>query len=298
MGVEVDVRRAVKYPPEAFISAAPVDLVAGDNKVAEYAGFDPYILVIQGLSFNRADGLVFHLDADGYTDVARLDNLGSARGLDFEEAVKVPVVRYATMRITSPASMSAYQFRHRVVVFRPTVAMKLQLGLKLTSEEEELAERYGVEELLKLKTPEPFNLYSGVEELREVAVKLSASGAVARLVVPKGKKLVLLGVSATRPPSPGSAYLRVFRDDVEVMSLDLYCLPSLSYDAPVRVVALDRLVVELDAKTPGDYYVRLVYGVGRLTVTEKVMWGLALSPEERALAEREGVFERVKVGVF
>jgi hypothetical protein len=297
LGVEVDVRKVVKYPPEAFISAAPVDLVAGDNRVAEYVGFAPYMLVIQGLSFSPHDGLTFHLDVDGYVDAVRLDNLASVRGLDFEEAVKVPVTRYATMRITSPASVSAYQLRHRVVVFRPTVAIKLQLGLRLTSEEEELAERYGVKELLKLKVPEPFNLYSGVEELREVAVKLSASGSVARLVVPRGRKLVLLGVSAARPPSPGSAYLRVFRDDVEVMSLDLYCLPSLSYEAPIRVVALDKLIVELDAKASRDYYVRLVYGLGRLTITEKVMWGLDLSPEERALAESQNIYERVRAGV-
>jgi hypothetical protein len=297
MGVEVDVRKATKYPPEAFISATPVDLAAGDNKVAEYAGFEPYILVVQGLSFAPRDGLVFHLDVDGYSDVARLDNLASTRGLDFEEAVKVPVTRYAAMRITSPAPASAYQFRHRVVVFKPTVAMKLQLGLRLTSEEAELAEKYDVRELLGLKTPEPFSLYSGVEELRTVSVKLSSSGTVARLAVPSGRKIILLGISATRPPSPASAYLKIGRDDVDVVGLDLYCLPSLSYEALVRVVALDKLVAELDVRAPGDYYVRLVYGTGKLTVAEKAMWGLPMTPEERALAEREGVFERVKVGV-
>jgi hypothetical protein len=297
MGVEVDVRRVVKYPPEAFISARPVDLSAGDNKVAEYVGFDPYILVVQGLSFNPYDGLVFHLDVDGYTDVVRLDNLASVRGLDFEEGVKVPVTRMSTMRITSPASVSAYQFRHRVVVFRPTVAMKLQLGLKLTDEESELARKYRIDELLKLRTPEPYNLYSGVEELKTVSVKLSSSGTVCRLVVPKGKKLILLGVSATRPSAPASAYLNISRDDVDVMSLDLYCLSSLSYEAPVRVVALDKLIAELDVRASGNYYVRLVYGLGKLTVTEKVMWGLTLSSEERSLAESQNIYEKVRAGV-
>jgi hypothetical protein len=297
MSVSVDVRRAVKYPPEAFISARPVDLVAGENKVADYVGFDPYILVIQGLSFNPYDGLVFHLDVDGYTDLVRLDNLASVRGLDFEENIKTPTTRLATMRITSPTSVSAYQFRHRVVVFRPTVAMKLQLGLKPTDEELELARKYRVDELLRLRTPEPFNLYSGVEELRTVSVKLSVSGTVCRLVVPRGKKLILLGISATRPSTPTSAYLNISRDDIDVMSLDLYCLPSLSYEAPVRVVALDKLIAELDVRTPGNYYVRLVYGLGRLTITEKVMWGLTLSSEERALAEAQNIYEKVRVGV-
>jgi hypothetical protein len=297
MGVEVDVRKATKYPPEAFLSATPIDLVVGENRVAEYSGFEPYIVVIQGLSFNPYDGLVFHLDVDGYVDVVRLDNLASVRGLDFEEHIKVPVARFATLRITSPTSISAYQFRHRVVVFKPTAALKLQLGLRLSDEELELARKYGVVELLKLKTPEPFNLYSGVEELKTVSVKLSSSGTVCRLAVPKGKKLMLLGISATRPTAPGSAYLNISRDDIDVMSLDLYNLPSLSYEALVRVVALDKLIAELDVRASGNYYVRLVYGLGRLTVTEKAMWGLDLSPEERALAESQDIYGRVKAGV-
>jgi len=297
MGVEVDVRKATKYPPEAFISAVPVDLVAGENRVAEYAGFAPYIIVIQGLSFSRVDGLVFRLSVDEYADIVELDNLASTRGLDFEESIKIPATRYATLKFTAPDSITAYQFRHRVVVLKPTVALKVMLGARLTPSEEELARRFEIARLLSLRTPEPLNLSAGVEELYTAAAKLTASGMVFKLSVPRGKKAVLLAVSASRPGSPGSAYLRIIRDDVEVMTLDLYCLPSLSYDAPVRVVALDNLTAELDVRATGDYYARLVYGLGRLTITEKVMWGLELTSEERAVAEREDLFSRVEAGV-
>jgi hypothetical protein len=297
VGVEVDVRKATKYPPEAFISAMPVDLDAGENRVAEYAGFAPYIIVLQGFSFNRVDGLSFRLSVDEYADIVKLDNLASTRGLDFEESIKIPATRYATLKFTAPGSITAYQFRHRVVVLKPTVALKVMLGARLTLSEEELARRFEINRLLSLKTPEPLNLSAGVEELYTAAAKLTASGTVFKLSVPRGKKAVLLAVSASRPGSPGSAYLRVIRDDVEVMTLDLYCLPSLSYDALVRVVALDNLTAELDVKTPGDYYARLVYGLGRLTITEKVMWGLELTSDERAVAEREDLFSRVEAGV-
>ena len=298
MSVSIDVRRVVRYPPESFLSARPVDLIAGDTKVAEYSGFDPYVLVLNGLSFSRVSGLVFHADVDGYTDAARLDDLSSARGLDFEEAVRLPATRRATLRVTAPSAQTAFQWRHRVTVFRPTVAMKLQLGLPLSADEADLAARYGLAESLRLSVPEPFDIRSGVEELREVAVRLTSSGSAARVVVPKGRKVVLLGVSAERPASPASAYLTVVRDDVDVMELDLYCLPSLSYEAPVRVVALSKLEATLDARVAGEYRVRLVYGIGRLTLRERVAWLPAeLTYEERSLAERYDLFGRVRAGV-
>jgi hypothetical protein len=295
--VSVEIRKVLKYPPEAFLYATPFNLLAGDNKVSEYSGFDPYVLVIQGLSFAARDGLVFHADVDGFTDVVRLDNLASVRGLDFEEGVKFATTRRAIMRITATTSVSGYAWRHRVVVFEPTVSMKLQLGLPLTQRDSELAEKFGLRQALKTSVPKPYDLYEGVEELKTVSAKLTSSGTVTRVIVPKGKKIVLLGVAAARPSAPASAYLNVSRDNVDALSLDLYCLPSLSYEAGVRVVALEKLEATLDVRTAGDYYVRLVYGVGRLTLREKVMWGLDLTPDERALAEEQDLFDKVEAGV-
>jgi hypothetical protein len=296
---QVDVRRVTRYPPEAFLSAMPVDLLGGDNRVAEYVGFEPYILSIQGLSFDRVDGLAFHMDVDGYTDVVRLDNLASARGLDYEEHAKVASARRTTMRITAASPQTGYRWRHRVTVFKPTVALKMQLGLPLTGREPELAAKYGIQQTLKLSTPEPFNIYSGIEEWRTVAVKLASSGTVMRVPVPKGKKIILAGVSASRPASAGAAYLTVDRDNVEsVLSLDLYCLPDLSFEAPVRVVALEKVEATLDVRISGSYYVRLVYGVGRLTLREKVMWTPGeLTAEERREAEEKDLFDKVDAGV-
>jgi hypothetical protein len=303
MGTELDIRKIIKYPPESFISAAPVDLLSGDNKVAEYSGFDLYIISIQGLSFDAVDGLVFHMDVDGYTDVVKLDNLASVRGLDYEESIKIPSARIATMKITAPSSVSAYRWRHRVTVFKSTVALKLQLGLSLTDREKELAERYGLKRLLTLSTPEPFNIYSGIVDWKTIASKITATKtgvqSVARIPVPKGKKVILAGVSAARPTESAAAYLVVNRDNIEsTLNLDLYCLPGLSYEAPVRIVALEKLEILLNATKTGTYYVRLVYGVGDLTLSEKVMWiPGALTSEERAMAMAEGLFEKAEAGV-
>jgi hypothetical protein len=298
LGTEIDIRRILKYPPEFFLSAAPVDLQATDNKVAEYTGFDPYILSLQGLSFNAVDGLVFHMDVDGYTDVVKMDNLISVRGLDFEEEVKVPCARKAAFRITSSSSVSAYQWRHRVGVFKPTVALKLQLGLALTRDEEELAAKYNIPQAIAISTPEAYGIHSGIEEYRTAVAKLTSSGTVTRIPVPKGRKIILCGVSAERPSASASAYLTVDRDNIEeALKVDLYCLPSLSYTAPLRIVAIDKLEASLDVSVSGTYKVRIVYGIGRLTIREKIMWGLDLTPEEKSIADREDLANRVRAGV-
>jgi hypothetical protein len=295
----IEIRRVFKYTTESFLDATPIDLLAEDNKVAEYVGFTPYILSIQGLSFNKVDGLTFHADADGYSDVVRIDNLISAKGLDYEESVKFPVTQVATMRITSTAPVTRYQWRHKVTVFKPTVALKLQLGQQLTTQEVAIADKYGLPQALKVSTPKPFDIYSGIEEWRTAATKLSASGTVLRVAVPRGKKVILTGISATRPTSPASAYLNVKRDDTDkTLYLDLYCLPSLSYDAPVRIISLSKLEVALDAVAAGTYYVRLTYGIGKLTLVEKAMWAPdELTETERREAEEKEIFEKIEAGV-
>jgi len=296
--MSVEIRKVLKYPPEAFVSALPVDLVVGSNKVAEYSGFDPYILVIQGLSFSRTAGMRFTMNVDGYTDVVRLDDLASVKGLDYEEDVKVVTTKIATMLITSPSAITGFPWRHRVIVFKPTVAMKLQLGMRLTPDEEELATRYDVRTLLMLETPKPFNLSYGVEEWKTITVRLTSSGTVMRVSVPRNKKIILAGIAVERPPAPASAYLNVVRDNVDVLHLDLYCLPGLEYVAPVRIVSTDSIEASLDVRTAGEYKVRLVYGIGRLTLTEKVMWRLDLTTAERTLAETQNLFEKVLVGML
>jgi len=298
MGTEIDIRRVLKYPPEAFVSARPVDLSSGENKIAEYVAFSPRVLVFQGFSFGRVEDLNFYADIDGYSKRVNLDNLSATKGIDYEEDLKFPAVKSSVLKIYAPTAISGYQFRHRVTVFEPTTSLKLLFGLDLTSRDKELAKKYGLEELVRAQIPEPFNLWEGVEKIFTVAKKLSSSGDVARIIVPSGYKAVLMSISALRPDSPGKAYINVNRDDVDgVLSLDPYCLAGLSYDVPMRIVGLDKIVVSLDVKTAGNYCIRVVYGLGRLTVREKIMWKQDLTEEERKIAETLDLYDRVEAGI-
>jgi len=299
MGTELDVRRIVKAPPECFVSSVPVDLLSGENKVAEYMNFDPYILSFYGLSFSRYDGLRFTMDVDGVTNAVEKQNLGSARGLDWEEELRIPAVDRATLKIHAPSSTSGYQWRHRVAVLKRTTALKIILGLSLTDRDKELDGKYGISRSLAVQTHEPLNLAEGVEIVKDVNAVLTSSGTVLRLPVPRNMKAILLSISAYRPSASASAYIDVERDGVSsTLHIDPYCMPSLEYGCPVRIVSLDKLEVSLDVKTSGTYRVRLTYGLGRLTVPEKIRWNIDLTTAEKKIAEELDIYDRVEAGVI
>jgi len=66
----------------------------------------------------------------------------------------------------------------------------------------------------------------------------------------------------------------------------------------IRIVALDYFLGELDVKVAGTYRVRAVIGVGKLTIPEKIKWGIELTPEEEDIAVREDLYNRVKAGLI
>ena len=47
----------------------------------------------------------------------------------------------------------------------------------------------------------------------------------------------------------------------------------------------------------GTHKVRVVVGLGKLTIPEKIRWNLDLSASERVIAERNNLYELVKIGL-
>lgn len=303
----VEYRKVVAYPPEVIPDAAPVDLSPGVNRVFEYTGISqrpPLILTLYGLSFARLDGARFTVDVDGVSDALRIDDLGAVRGLDYTEEVKLPAREVMVGRIHAPSPVSAYQMRHAVRVDRPTTLLKLLLNLPLTARDEELASKYNLWELVECQEIPPFDPYSGIQRIQTYTATLTSPGTILRLAVPEGQKAVLLDIAAERPASPGAATVRVERDrqGFSVCELDPYCLAGLEnplrFDRlhSVRIVCLEELLVDADVRS-GTLKVRLVVGLGRLTLPEKVRWNLDLTAREREIAERLNLQERVEVGL-
>jgi len=302
MALEVDVKAVFLYSPEIFLSALPLDLIEGENRWADYSGFAPLIVTLYGFSFARYDGVTVGVSADGVTDVVRLEDLGAAKGLNFEEEVKVSAARNMSLRVIAPATISAYQLRHKVKVNEPNILLKMLLGLPLTRREEALAEKYELTEKLILQRPKPYNPYEGIDRVYSITRRMAESGTILWLPVPNGMKAVLLNIAAYRPPSAGQAYITVKRDDRDALRVDPYCLQGLEWPIglwpkyPIRIVALDHLRVELDW-TSGTHRIRLVYGLGKITIPEKIRWGIELTDKEAEIAEKLNLHERIEVGL-
>jgi len=306
MALTIPVKRVVKNPPEIFVQAKPVNLAGGkENTIALYKAVEyrPYIAAAFGLSFARYDGLRFSADVDGIMEAIKIANLGATKGLDGEEEVRVPFVREMTQRIYAPTTIANYQLRHKILVVDPTTAIKIALGLPLTNQDKRLEEKYQIKRRIAMEVPIPFNPYEGIEKIYSVGTILTESGVILSLPVPTGEKCILLDIAAYRPTNPGQAYIKITRDGVDLPELDLYCMQDLeagigvNHRYAIRVVALETLDIRLDVKVSGTYRVRAVYGVGKLTIPEKIRWHVDLTPEEEDIAIKEDLYNRVKAGV-
>jgi len=185
MPQELDILKITKYPPEIFFQARPFDLAAGENKVVDYAEgtFKPYYLCLYGMSFARYDGLGFSAEIDGAKGVIEIGDLGAIKGLDYEEELKYPAVRSMILYITNvPAGgITAYQYRHKVLVMKPNTLLRLLLDQPLLNEDKRLAEKYRLREFLATQLPMPFDPYQGIEKIFTFSGRLSASGTIFRM---------------------------------------------------------------------------------------------------------------------
>jgi hypothetical protein len=307
MPAELDLKKITKYPPEIFIQAVPVPLVAGSTPVFAYTGIDTLKFIVQlyGLSFSPLPGGTFSLDVDGSPDVVKIESLDAIRGLDYEEEVRIPARQTLVGRIFSPSNVTAYAMRHKVRVDRATPFLKVLFGYPLVgSREVELARKYNMQRVVKTEYLSPLDPYRGLYRIKTYARTMTSSGVVARINVPKGLRVALLDITAERPDAPGKAYVIVERDEAPALYLDLYCLPGLSYlnrfehSYALLINALDWMEVSLDVRAPGTYKVRFIVGLGELLLQDKVRWiPDELTSEERAQAEELNLFELVEAGL-
>jgi hypothetical protein len=304
---ELDLKKITRYPPEIFIQAVPIPLVAGDTPVFAYTGIDvlKFIVQLYGLSFSTLAGGRFSLDIEGSPDAVKIESLDAIRGLDYEEEVRIPARQTLVGRIFSPTGVTAYAMRHKVRVDRATPFLKVLFGYPLAgSREEELARRYNMKRIVETEYLTPLDPYRGLYRIKTYARTMTSSGVIARIVVPKGWRVALLDIVAERPDAPGKAYVVVERDDAPALYLDLYCLPGLSFlnrfehNYALLINALDWMEVSLDVRAPGTYKVRFIVGLGKLLLQDKVRWvPEELTSEERAQAEELNLFELVEAGL-
>jgi len=306
---QIDVAKLARYPPEVFLYADTVDLLAGTNTVTSYTNLDRigWVISFYGASFTPLAGGVFSINVDGISNIARIDDLGSVKGIGYEEEFKVAAFKSMVSMIYAPSATSGYAWRYKLRVDKSTPLLKLLLQQTLTDRERSIAEEYGLESIVLRGLVEQFDPYTNLERIVTVAKSMSSTGTFIRVAVPDGYKLVLLDIAAERPASPDTLTLTVTRDYTTVFDpLDAYCLPGVEhptwfnarYHSALRIVCVEELLVEATVSSGGPYKVRAVYGLGKLTIPEKVKWGLPLTDKERELAERENIYGLVEAGLL
>jgi len=301
----LDIKKITKYPPEIFLEARPINLNAGENKVFTYVNLEyapAYIAWLYGASFSQLNRAVFRVSVDGRPDVARIDDLGAVRGIDYDEEFKVPASKSLLGTIVSSTTVSNYQIRTKIRVDKSTPFLKYMLGLGLGPNEVDIASRLGFENYLAQPVTQ-YDPYTGIERLFTASKTFSESGTLLNIKVPDGYKVVILDISCTRSSSPNQASIAIYRDNVDLDPLDMYCMPDITYSLrwgsrhnySIRIVALDE--VRVDVQTTTAVKVRVVYGLGRVTIAEKIRWGVPLSASERRVAESQNLFDLVEAGL-
>jgi len=304
---QVDIRKALKYPPEVFMGTVIKDLSEGLNDIVVYTGLDVAKLFagLVGFSSTAASNVALEVTSDGRAGYVTVSDLGAVRGLDYMEEMKVGCLRDLIVRARAISAVSNFAFRYLVKVAHAKPVYKLLFRGSLTPREKALAERLGLTESTAAFPSDVWNPYKGVVDIKFQAISVSTSGVVLRVTPPGGYKAVLLGITSERPSSPNSFKIYVSRDGIDhIMELDAYGLPTQTtwWGSPawntMKVVALDELLIESEVLSGGPYKVRIVYGMTPINIAEKIAWGLELSEEEKRIAEKHRLYDYVEAGVL
>jgi hypothetical protein len=298
--MSVEIRKVAKYPPFICPYARAINLSAGENKVFSYSGLDkkpPLIVSLVSASFSPLSGASFYITVDEIREEHRVYDLGNVAGLDYNEEFKIGATKLLEGYINALSPVTSYALRHTIRVDKNTPLLRALLGMSVTDEEKAMLAKY--EPDIYINPLRPYDPQEGLFKLYTFTQTLTSSGTIFRYNVKEGQKAVLLDLVVSRPSSANTAIISLERDmeGVSVFDLDPYCLPGLSYsNQPMRIVGLERL--ELSATiSSGTLKVKGVIGVGKITVPEKLSWGLELKEEEKRIAEKYGLYDMVGVSL-
>jgi hypothetical protein len=281
--------KLVKYPPEVVLEGVVSNIPA--NAPYDLINYQPTaigerVLFFMNPSFS-IQPLNLKITYDSY--LHEISTLSAAKGLDYEEELKLPATSVLKLTFLSTSSIT-YAFRYKLAVYKKTPLLKHVLGLPLS--ESERRKLNNVIEAMQIEPPRMRDPMEGIEKL--YTVTSTTSGTVLDVYPKKGEKVVLLSLSVQRPSSTGSAYVTISRDDVDFDPIDAYTLPSLQYNYIIKIVALKELRITTNASIP----IRVVYGTGKITIPEKIRWNIPLTSEENEIAEKYGIREKVEAGLY
>ena len=301
----IDIRKAVLHP-EIFCDARVVTATEGGAEVAAYSGFKPFIAQLKELATSRNPNTTVRVSADGAAEVILAATLAR---YDYDVPEELDLTTLSTLAITLASDVGAGDIagqivRHTMRITKPTVYEKIRYGLRLSDEEKELDEKYGISKKIDSGI---MKMLDGTQflQIKEYATRITAAAGVNPIIgrelhATTGKKVVLLGVTSDAPIAPDTVFIRVDRDEYdEIQNYDTFALPTVSEMQKMYIPATDMIRLTL-LNTPAvvNHLVRYKYGIAKLTLLEKVKWGLHVEDNEQAIIDELELESIAKAGVI
>lgn len=286
------------YPPEVFPVADAVNLLAGDNNMLEYTSLKVRNTIVSlcGISTQKADARI-HIIADNIE--AMKSDLRPSRGLDYNDEVRISANDSMLLKVYSATAINSFASRFLIRMDRATPLVRKYYNLQLDSRDLELLSKYNISDVVSSE----YNPYSdNVYRISTVYRSLTSGGTVFRERVKPGEKISILDISVDDRPDPDTANIIISRDGLIDLELDACCMPTISlssgsrYVSTCKITAVDDVIVSVDTSEPIG--IRVVYLVGKLSLEEKVKWGLKLTQEEQKIAASKNLMELAEVGLI
>ena len=301
----IDIRKGVLFP-EVQISARVVTATEGGAEVAAYSGFKPFIAQLKELATSRNARTTVRVSVDGAAEVILAATLAR---YDYDVPEELDLTTLSTLAITLASDVGAGDIagqivRHTMRITKPTVYEKIRYGLRLSDEEKELDEKYGISKKIDSGI---MKMLDGTQflQIKEYATRITAAAGVNPIIgrelhATTGKKVVLLGVTSDAPIAPDTVFIRVDRDEYdEIQNYDTFALPTVSEMQKMYIPATDMIRLTL-LNTPAvvNHLVRYKYGIAKISLLEKVKWGLHVEDEEQAIIDELELENIAKAGVI
>ena len=301
----IDIRKGVLFP-EIFCDARVVTATEGGAGVAAYSGFKPFIAQLKELATSRNPNTTVRVSADGAAEVILAATLAR---YDYDVPEELDLTTLSTLAITLASDVGAGNIagqivRHTMRITKPTVYEKIRYGLRLSDEEKELDEKYGISKKIDSGI---MKMLDGTQflQIKEYATRITAAAGVNPIIgrelhATTGKKVVLLGVTSDAPIAPDTVFIRVDRDEYdEIQNYDTFALPTVSEMQKMYIPATDMIRLTL-LNTPAvvNHLVRYKYGIAKISLLEKVKWGLHVEDEEQAIIDELELENIAKAGVI
>ena len=301
----IDIRKGVLYP-EVHVDARVVAATDGGEEVAAYSGFKPFIAQLKELATSRNARTTVRVSVDGAAEVISAATLAR---YDYDVSEELDLTTLSSLAITLASDVGTGPIagqivRHAMRITKPTVFEKKRLGIRLSDDERELDEKYGISKKIDSGI---MKMLDGTQflQIKEYATRITAAAGVNPIIgrelhATTGKKVVLLGVTSDAPIAPDTVFIRVDRDEYdEIQNYDTFALPTVSEMQKMYIPATDMIRLTL-LNTPAvvNHLVRYKYGIAKLTLLEKVKWGLHVEDEEQAIIDELELENIAKAGVI